>query len=777
MLDNEAKVWDHSQITRAIQVLEMMLETQINIKLPLLVNLSQNDVGDIGILQILFSTEGISFLELLHEGPLEDLCNEIYNLELEDTRIAYQMSSVRRQVASSICSSNLQREISSTCYFNSSLHDVIQMLAARNASIRNALPYDLVDCASKKEEDIVQNLAEYVQGIGWENVPFGEREELLLCIGYHYFSKSFYVDVSNLIMEVMETGVANPLIYMLYFKAALKCKEYDAALEAYNAAVDSSPSFAILPADRYEVNSVLSTNIFEEIYCGLDKSINIPIFIKVLKNPPSQAVENIKESGKLKHSKILEVLDVKQVAKGAVVVTEYFESVPLMQYIAENGPLDLDRWQEIAMQILGAVAHAHDFGLAHGYLSPHSILYDGENIKMSNFGFCVGDLWGEGINQYSFEQATYFAPEVRKSEALALSSDVYSLGKILSYLLTGNANDPFNDSIPDHVRSVIAKSIKYDHNERYANAEEIFKSLVESLANPSESRQSTPAEPKAAESPKFIMDQNGKKISLPEHMTVKGDKVYNNKDGSVMVLISEGSFSMGSTERNSESPIHDVHLSSYLLDLYPVTNKQYMRFLQETSKMDLTQLAHPKQTKVNNFKPKGWRTPEYSAFSDLPNSPVIFVDWWDAWAYAKWAGKSLPTEAEWEKAARGNDGRMYPWGQDLPTTAMANFGGNIGKTTPVGSYPEAMSPYGCLDMVGNISEWCYDTYDPNFYRVARSKNPVNRSDKLSRVVRGGSWTDAVTSIRNTVRGCWMNTVRYNFIGFRCVYRLDPDVDI
>lgn len=778
MLDNEAKVWNHAQITRAIEVLELMLETQINIKLPLPENLSSNDVVDIGILHIIFSPEGSGFLERLHDQvSAEDLCNEIYNLELEDTRIAYQMSSIRRQVACSICNSHSQREISSTCYFNSSLHEAIQMLAARNVSIRNVLPYNLVDFVSEKEEDIVQNLSEYVQSIGWENIPFGEREELLLCIGYHYYTKAFYVEVSNLIMEVMETGVSNPLVYMLYFKAALKCQEYNAALEAYNAAVDASPSFAILPADRYEVHSVFSTNVFEEVYCGVDKSINKPVFIQVLKNPPAQAVENIKESSKLQHSKILEVLDVKQMPKGAVVITDYFEGVPLIQYIAENGPLDLDRWQEIAMQILGAVAHAHDFNLAHGYLSPHNILCDGENIKIGNFGFCVGELWGERIDQYNFEQASFFAPEVRRSEALELSSDVYSLGKILSYLLTGNANDPFNDSIPNHIRSIIAKSIQHDYNERYINAEEVFKNLVESLANPGDNKQPVSVETKAAESQKFIVDHNGNKVSLPDHMTVKGDKVYNNKDGSVMVLISEGPFTMGSTERNSESPVREVHLSSYLVDLYPVTNKQYMRFLQETSKMDLAKIAHPKQAKVNNFKPKGWRTPEYSTFSDLPNSPVVFIDWWDAWAYAKWAGKSLPTEAEWEKAARGSDGRMYPWGKDLPTTAMANFGGNIGKTTPVGSYPEAASPYGCLDMVGNVSEWCYDTYDPNFYKAAKTSNPVNKSDKLSRVVRGGSWTDAVTSIRNTVRGCWMNTVRYNFIGFRCVYRLDDNINI
>ncbi|WP_372367140.1 SUMF1/EgtB/PvdO family nonheme iron enzyme [Candidatus Uabimicrobium sp. HlEnr_7] len=775
-MDKQIKVWNHSQITKAIQILELMLETQISIQLPLPENLSWNDVTDVGILQIILSQKAEILFEYLREEAIEDLCNEIYNHELEDSRFAYNMSSIRCQIANIICNCSHDRQISSTCYFNSFLYETIQILAARDANILRVIPHDIGTFVSAKEEEYIGHLMQYVQGLGWENIPFGEREELLLCLGYYYYTKKYYVDVSNLIMEVMETGVTNPLIYMLYFKAAIKCNEYSAAIEAYNAAVDSSPSFAMLPTDRYTIEQVLSVNLFEEVYQGNDLYAEKKILIKVLRNPPAQALENIKESHKLKHSKILEILDVKETSKDKIVIADYFDGISLKQYVESNGSLDIDKWQEVAMQILGAVAHAHDFQIAHGYLSLHNILFDGENIKICNFGFCVGEMWGEPIDGYNMEDTTFYAPEVVKGEALELSSDVYSLGKILSYLLSGSINDVFSDDVPRYIRNIIAKSVRYGLEERYSNAEEIFKNLVEALANP-ESAKSVPAKPKTVENQNHIIDPNGNKILLPKNMTIKGDKIYNSKDGSAMVLISEGPFTMGSTERNSESPVHEVHLSTYLIDLYPVTNKQYMRFLQETSKMDIAQIAHPKQTKVNNFKPKSWRTPEYSLYSDLPNSPVVFVDWWDAWAYAKWAGKSLPTEAEWEKASRGNDERMYPWGKDLPTSSMANFGGNLGKTTPVGSYPEASSPYGCLDMVGNVSEWCYDTYDPNFYSSGNVTNPVNDSDKLSRVVRGGSWNDAITSIRNTMRGCWMNTVRYNFIGFRCVYRLDKDLNI
>ncbi|MFO7675684.1 MAG: SUMF1/EgtB/PvdO family nonheme iron enzyme [bacterium] len=199
------------------------------------------------------------------------------------------------------------------------------------------------------------------------------------------------------------------------------------------------------------------------------------------------------------------------------------------------------------------------------------------------------------------------------------------------------------------------------------------------------------------------------------------------KDSSVMVKIPAGTFTMGSTEFDDEKPVRQVYLDAYYIDKHEVTNRQYRRFC------DATGRSYPQD-------PDFLGKPDY--LRSCPDYPVVNVSWDDAKAYCDWAGKRLPTEAEWEKAARGTDAREYPWGSSAPGSSRnGNFADESAKrrysdwtiitgyddgyvnTAPVGAFPAGASPYGLLDMAGNVWEWCDDWYDKDYYGRGANNNP------------------------------------------------------
>ena len=242
--------------------------------------------------------------------------------------------------------------------------------------------------------------------------------------------------------------------------------------------------------------------------------------------------------------------------------------------------------------------------------------------------------------------------------------------------------------------------------------------------------------------------------SAEELKGIKAKKITWKKDGAKMVLIPAGSFDMGSGESSDEQPVHTVYVDAFYMDEYEVTNAQYWKFMSATG----------------HREPRYWDDSDYNQ----PNQPVVGVDWNDAVAYARWAGRRLPTEAEWEYAARGGlSGRKYPWGDPI-STSQANYGSNVGKPVPVGSY--SANGYGLYDMAGNVYEWCSDWYDEDYYSSSPSRNPQGPSSGSYRVLRGGSWNDNtgdsswVFNLRVAYRNYSIPSVTFNldYLGFRCV---------
>ena len=237
-----------------------------------------------------------------------------------------------------------------------------------------------------------------------------------------------------------------------------------------------------------------------------------------------------------------------------------------------------------------------------------------------------------------------------------------------------------------------------------------------------------------------------------------------------MVLISSGSLSMGSDDGNDdEQPIHIVYLDAYYIDKYEVTNAQYAVFLNEQGNQSEGGGYWLDATDSNVRIHKTGDS--WQADSGYVEHPVVEVSWYGAKAYCEWTGKRLPTEAEWEKAARGTDNRIYPWGNEAPSCTRLNYHDGssycVGDTRAVGSYPSGASPYQAHDMAGNVWEWVQDCYDSDYYGTSPSNNPINTSCDNSRVLRGGSWFSD-DNVRSAGRGGYDPLGTSGSGGFRCL---------
>jgi len=233
-------------------------------------------------------------------------------------------------------------------------------------------------------------------------------------------------------------------------------------------------------------------------------------------------------------------------------------------------------------------------------------------------------------------------------------------------------------------------------------------------------------------------------------------------DGMEMVLIPAGEFTMGSDAgEDNERPPQKIELDAFWIDIHPVTNQQYQRCVAE-------EMCTPPGRAYSFTRGAYYGNPDYADY------PVIYVNWQQAQDYCQWAGGRLPGEAEWEKAARGTDGRSYPWGEESPTCDLANYGavggegGCVGDTSEVGGYPEGASPYGVLDMAGNVWEWTGDLYHEENSQSGSVDSADAAGGGIHPLLRGGAWNGNDSFLRTSFRFWFFADYSIDFFGFRCV---------
>lgn len=508
----------------------------------------------------------------------------------------------------------------------------------------------------------------------------------------------------------------------------------------------------------YTIESVLGEGGMGVVYRAYDHALDRTVALKTLHTNLAGnddiRVRFAREARILRsyhHPNVVQVYDFVEQGYLLAMVMELVEGPTLVQYLEKwRGRMPFDEIRQIFRGVLEAVAAGHRHGVIHRDLKPENILVTGTGDalrpKIVDFGI-ARILEGTTYTMTGAFLGTccYMAPEqVQHPQGADPRSDVYSLGVTLYQLCTGKlpfegnhfsvmmahvqqapkSPSSLRSDLPPALEKLILDALAKSPSERPATCEEFLRRLDEALPDPR---------------PTVTVER----VS-PLPPVLKGSQ------GEEMVLIPAGPFKMGRSKR-------EVYLDAFYIDRTPVTNAEFATFVAVTGYRPTDEGA---ARFLRHFQ--GGKPPK-----ELENHPVTYVSWVDARAYAAWLGKRLPSEAEWEKAARGTDARKYPWGRTEPGPKRANYGNKDRGTVPVGSFPEGASPYGVLDMAGNVWQWCEDFDDPSFYEDGPPNNPRNERPSERLVMRGGSYMFGPRALRTYSRTSFEAHYRFAGGGFRC----------
>jgi len=560
---------------------------------------------------------------------------------------------------------------------------------------------------------------------------------------------------------------------------------------------------------RYEILSLIKSGGMGSVYKARDIRLKRVCAVKEMlgqySNPEEQkyAIKRFEEEAyilaNLTHASLPTIIDY-FVEKGRYyIVMDFVQGTDLEEILKVEGDPGLreDKVVNYTIQVLEVLEYLHNQNppIIYRDIKPSNIMIRESDNRaiLVDFGIARAIQTESKTKKTVIGTPGYLAPEQWRGSPEA-RSDLYSLGATMHHLLTGKEPSPLDfspiitciETLSPDLNSIVMKALEGDLEKRYSDASEMKGALKTFLSRPTVKiqfqhqkgrchtcRKVFPASDLILKDEQMYCIEciKSDKLAAPPEkkatglIQIKTESRIHEKDNSEMILIPRGPFTMGSMAESDENPVHEVLLDEYYIDKYLVTNEQYEKFTDETG-----------------YVSEGnWR--KYCAPRKV-NYPVVGISWNDAMAYARWAGKTLPTEAEWEKAAKGQDNREYPWGNAWDQNKCNNKKMDITEliedmiiiiarrgTVPTGSFPEGGSPYGVMDMAGNVNEWCLDWYSPSYYSVSPDRNPPGADLGSWKVLRGGSWMDdAPQTFRCCTRIGDHPSITKATIGFRCVYK-------
>ena len=497
-------------------------------------------------------------------------------------------------------------------------------------------------------------------------------------------------------------------------------------------------------ADRYVIEQRVGKGGMGVVYRAHDTLVDETVALKfmnpkLLKTSKGKRlfIQEAQIARRLRHENIVAVHDVSWTNEGILYLSmEFAEGQSLRAYLRKHRQdrryVDIRLCVTYLTQILRALENAHRTVIHRDIKPENLILMSGERIKVLDFGLAKA-VQEEFLKKDGEEAASnqvigtlaYTAPEQRRGMAVDPRTDIYAVGLVFHELLTLRTpmDEPVTveqvrEDVSPSILQVLKKSLHTEKEHRWQNARE-FRRALEQAFNESYRRLTELIE------------------------TVKTDRGSISTEN--MVFMEGGNFNMGNDSIRECAPEAEIYVAPFWIDAYPVTVKDFQAYRDATGAPE----------------PRYWRDPNFNG----PDQPVIGVSWQEAQKYAEWVGKRLPTEVQWEFAARGKENRKYPWGNLPPDTTRCNYGDYLGMPSIVTMHEDGCTPDNVYDMAGNVMEWMLDPFLP--YKQIRQE-PDIILDAPRRVVRGGCFNSPGEELATYLRRGVFPESQLPTVGFRCV---------